>query len=496
MQNRIELNHPHLRSVGALADEAGIDVYVVGGYVRDLLLGRATKDIDISVVGDGVAFARRVREHFGTGALVEFEKFRTARLVLPDVEIEFVGTRSEWYHEESRKPVVEEGTIADDLRRRDFTVNAMAASLAAARWGEILDPFGGLADLERRVLRTPVEPARTFSEDPLRMMRAFRFAAQLGFEIDADAYAAIRSMADRITIVSMERVRDEFMKTLAAPKPSVGFAPLMESGVLAHVFPEFAALAGVDQKSIEYPDGVRNYKHKDVFYHTLQVLDTLCTLTDDVWIRMAAVLHDIAKPRTKSFKEGIGWSFHGHAEIGARMTKRIFRHLRLPMEHQAFVAKLVLLHLRPIALVSEDVTDAAIRRLLFDAGDDIDALLMLCRSDITSKNPALVRKYMRNYDILIAKMAELEERDRLRNWQPPLSGTEIMEICGIPAGIQVGILKARIENAILDGEIPNEHEAARVLLLAIKDDVLADTRQAKPASRKKVLSKLPDTLRE
>ncbi len=492
----MELQHPRLREIGAIADETGADVYVVGGFVRDLLLARSTKDIDISVVGDGVAFARRVRERLGEGALVEFEKFRTARLVLPDVEIEFVGTRSEWYHEDSRKPVVEQGNIHDDLLRRDFTVNAIAASLASDRWGAILDPFGGIADLERQLLRTPAEPSRTFSDDPLRMMRAFRFAAQLGFSIDPGAYEAITAMAERIAIVSMERVRDEFMKILASAKPSVGFSPLMESGVLAHVFPEFAALAGVDQKSVEYPDGVRNYKHKDVFYHTLQVLDTLCMQTEDIWIRFSAVLHDIAKPRTKSFKEGIGWSFHGHAEIGARMTKRIFRDLRLPMEHQAFVAKLVLLHLRPIALVSEDVTDAAIRRLLFDAGEDIDALLMLCRSDITSKNPALVRKYMRNYDVLLGRISELEERDRLRNWQPPLSGTEIMEICGIEAGIQVGILKSRIENAILDGEIANEHAAARTYLLAIKDDVLAGARASKPASRKKMLSKLPDSLRD
>ncbi|MBR9975113.1 MAG: HD domain-containing protein [Bacteroidetes bacterium] len=483
------------RRIGELAKEEGVRAYVVGGYVRDLLLGRGTTDIDIAVSGDGVAFAHKVRPALHASRVVSFERFGTARLQVEGREIEFVGMRREEYVEQSRKPTVAAGSIEDDLARRDFTINAMAASLMPEDFASLIDPYDGRGDLERRLLRTPLDPASTFSDDPLRMMRVFRFAAQLDFHIDADALSAVRSMQERIGIVSMERVRDEFLKMLAAPRPSVGMAPMMEAGLLQHVFPEFHALAGVDQRSVEYPDGVRNFHHKDVFYHTLTVLDNLCEVNDDIWLRFSAILHDIAKPRTKQFVEGTGWTFHGHPEIGARMVKRIFERMKLPMEPVPFVRKMVLLHLRPIALINEEVTDTAIRRLLFDAGEDIDSLLELCRSDITSKNPRLVRRYLRNYDLLVARMREVEERDRLRNWQPPLDGETIMRVCGLQPGVAVGVLKTRIEDAVLDGIIPNEHDAAMEYLLSIKDEVLAGPLEKKPKSKKSQMESLPDRLR-
>lgn len=485
-----------LSRIGALAAREGLEVYVVGGYVRDLLLGRETKDIDISVVGDGVAFARLVQKEFSTSTVVAFEKFGTARLAFEGVEVEFVGTRREEYRPDSRKPIVTVGSIEDDLRRRDFTVNAMAASLLPDRFGLLIDPFDGRRDLERRLLRTPLDPSATFSDDPLRMMRGFRFAAQLGFRLTAEALEAVRAMQDRIAIVSTERVRDEFLKTLATDRPSLGFAPMQENGLMKHIFPEFHTLAGVDQRSVEYPDGVRNFHHKDVFYHTLKVLDNLCGVSDNIWLRFSAILHDIAKPRTKNFVKGSGWTFHGHPEVGARMVKPIFRRMKLPMEPVPFVKKMVLLHLRPIALINEEVTDAAVRRLLFDAGEDIDELLMLCRSDITSKNPKLVKRYLRNYDYLVARMQEVEERDRLRTWQPPVDGETIMKECGIKPGIAVGILKTRIEDAVLDGIIPNEREAALRYLREIKDEVLSAPVKKKPRSRKSQMKSLPDDLKK
>ena len=490
------LQLPLFRDLGRIAGAEGLPAYVVGGYVRDLLLGRATKDIDIAVSGDGIAFARRVSRELGGSRVVAFERFGTARLQMQGVEIEFVGMRREEYQENSRKPRVEAGSIEDDLARRDFTVNAMAASLCPEDFGELVDPYDGLTDLSHGLLRTPLDPASTFSDDPLRMMRAFRFAAQLGFDIDAGALAAVRRMNERIGIVSMERIRDEFLKLLAAPRPSVGLAPMQESGLMEHVFPEFHTLAGVDQRSIEYPDGVRNFHHKDVFYHTLKVLDNLCEVSDNIWLRFSAILHDIAKPKTKQFVAGSGWTFHGHPELGARMVKRIFQRMKLPMEPVPFVKKMVLLHLRPIALINEEVTDAAIRRLLFDAGEDIDELLQLCRSDITSKNPKLVRRYLRNYDLLVERMREVEERDRLRSWQPPVDGETIMRVCGLRPGIAVGILKTRIEDAVLEGIIPNDHDAAMRYLLSIKDEVLSGPLEKKPASRKSQMQSLPDRLKE
>lgn len=489
------IDHPDLRAIGRVASDEGRAAFVVGGVVRDRLLGRETTDIDIAVSGDGVAFATRVHQVLHSSTVVAFERFGTARIQLHGREIEFVGMRREEYTAQSRKPRVQSGTIEDDLARRDFTVNAMAVSILPEDFGAIVDPYDGRADIERGVLRTPLDAAATFSDDPLRMMRAFRFAAQLDFRIDPDARAAIERMRDRIAIVSAERIRDEFLKMLATRRPSIGLAPMQEAGLMEFVFPEFHQLAGVDQRSMEYPDGVRNFHHKDVFYHTLKVLDNLCEVSDDIWLRFSALLHDIAKPKTKRFVPGTGWTFHGHPELGARMIKPIFQRLKLPLEPVAFVRKMVILHLRPIALINEEVTDAAIRRLLFDAGDDIDALLQLCRADITSKNPKLVQRYLRNYDVLVERMRAVEERDRLRNWQPPVDGETIMRVCGIAPGIAVGILKTRIEDAVLEGLIPNDHDAALEYLLTIKDEVLAGPMKKAPRSKKSELRGLPAGIR-
>jgi poly(A) polymerase len=492
----IELSNPLLKRIGELAASRGDRAYVVGGVVRDVLLGKRITDIDIAVEGDGITFAHAVHDAFHSSRVVEFARFGTARLAINETEIEFVGTRREEYNENSRKPMVTTGSIADDLRRRDFTVNAMAASLLPDEFGQLIDPFNGQEDLVLRILKTPLEPAVTFSDDPLRMMRAFRFASQLDFTIAAPALAAIRDMRDRIAIVSMERIRDEFLKLLASPKPSVGLTPMQECGVLEYVFPELSTLAGVDQRSIEYPDGVKNFHHKDVFYHTLKVLDNLCGVTGNIWLRFSALLHDIAKPRTKVFVEGTGWTFHGHPEIGARMVLPIFRRMKLPLDPVPFVRRMVLLHLRPIALINEEVTDTAIRRLVVDAGEHLDELLDLCRSDITTKNPKLVKQYLRNYDALVLRIREVEERDRLRNWQPPLDGETIMRVCGIRPGILVGVLKTRVEDAVLDGLIPNDSAAALEYLESIKDEVLAMSNPGKPKSRKSQLIGLPENLRE
>jgi poly(A) polymerase len=464
MKKHLHLPSPLLGTVGATADRLGTEVYVVGGYVRDLLLGREVKDIDITVIGDGVAFAREAANALGAQPPVVFEKFGTAMVPYDGGKLEFVAARQESYSKESRKPVVHRATLDADLSRRDFTVNAIAASLNAGRFGEIVDPFDGRADLAAGILRTPLEPERTFDDDPLRMMRALRFAAQLGFHIQPGTLAAVSAMADRLAIVSRERITDEFMKILASPKPSVGLLLLRKTGLTKHVFPELDDMVGVEQR--------KDYHHKDVFLHTLKVVDNICESTDDVWLRFAALVHDIAKPRTKAFKEGIGWTFHGHEDLGARMMKSVFRRLRLPMDKLPYVEKLVRLHLRPMALVNEEITDSAIRRLLFDAGETIDDLMKLCRADITSQNPSRVVRYLKNYDIVMEKMKEVEAKDRLRNWQPPVKGEEIMQVCGIEPGPVVGVLKKRIENAILDGLIPNEHDPALAYLLQIKDEIL------------------------
>jgi tRNA nucleotidyltransferase/poly(A) polymerase len=460
----ISLPSPLLRRIGALADRTGRRVYVVGGYVRDSILGREDQDIDIVVMGDGIAFAREFAEDIGAPTVVPFERFGTAAVPLSGGKVEFVGARRERYTADSRNPDVTAGTMDDDLRRRDFTVNAIAASLNGDSYGTLLDPFGGRADIAARLLRTPLDPERTFEDDPLRILRAIRFAAQLGFTVSPETLAAVKKMRERLSVVSQERVTDEFLKILRSPLPSVGLRLLFDTGVLHIVFPEIAQMAGVDQR--------KEHHHKDVFLHTCVVVDNVACVSGNLWLRFAALVHDIAKPKTKAFKEGPGWTFHGHEDIGARMMKKIFQRMKLPLDHLPYVEKLVRLHLRPMALVDTIVTDSAVRRLIFEAGVDTDDLMVLCRADITSKNPALIRRYLGNYDNVVQKIREVEERDRLRNWQPPVKGEEIMAVCRIGPGRAVGTLKKAIEEAILDGKIPNEHDAALAYLLSIKDTVL------------------------
>jgi poly(A) polymerase len=460
----IDLLHPLLKRIGGVADREGLEVYVVGGYVRDHLLGIDDSDIDILVIGDGVQFARKVAEALGTSTVLVFERFGTAVLPLAEGKVEFVGARAESYAPDSRKPLVRRGTLAEDLLRRDFTVNAMAVRLNAGHFGDLYDPFNGQADLAAQLLKTPLDPVKTFEDDPLRIMRAYRFASQLEFAVDPTALDAARTMRERLAIVSQERITDEFLKILRTHKPSIGLRLMQEAGVMEIVLPEVAQMAGVDQR--------RDHHHKDVFLHTCTVVDNIATTTDNVWLRFTALVHDIAKPRTKAYKEGIGWTFHGHEEIGARMMKGVFRRLKLPLDPLPYVEKLVRLHLRPMVLVDEEVTDSAVRRLVFECGNDIDDLMKLCRADITSKNSKLVERYLRNYDVVLQKIVEVEEKDRLRNWQPPVKGDEIMAVCGLSPGRKVGELKHAIEEAILDGKIPNEHDAALAYLLEIKDSIL------------------------
>jgi tRNA nucleotidyltransferase/poly(A) polymerase len=462
----ITLSHPVLTTIGSIADREGIEAYVVGGYVRDVVLGRGGKDIDLLVIGDGVAFARTVARALGETNVVVFDQFGTAMIPTAEGKIEFVGARRERYSPDSRNPTVTVGTLEDDLRRRDFTVNALAAGLNAGHFGELHDPFAGREDMQRRLLRTPLDPARTFEDDPLRIMRAIRFASQLAFTIDENTLTAIRDMKDRLSIISQERITDELLKILQSARPSVGLRLMFDTGVMHLVFPEIARMAGVDQR--------KDHHHKDVFLHTCVVVDNIAQSTENVWLRFAALVHDIAKPRTKAFKEGIGWTFHGHEEIGARMLKGIFHRLKLPLDPLPYVEKLVRLHLRPMVLVDDIVTDSAVRRLVFESGNDIDDLMKLCRADITSKNPSLVARYLRNYDVVMARIVEIEERDRLRNWQPPVKGDEIMAVFGLEPGRNVGKLKKAVEEAILDGIIPNNHDAALAYLLKMKDTILDD----------------------
>jgi tRNA nucleotidyltransferase/poly(A) polymerase len=456
----IEISDPVLLRIAALAHERGIRAYVVGGYVRDALMGRARTDIDITVQGDPLEFARAVADLFRSKT-VEFANFRTAMVPIGDYQVEFVGTRREEYHESSRKPIVVEGTLDDDLRRRDFTVNALAAGLNADDLGEVIDLFDGSQDIGRRILRTPLDPVVTMSDDPLRMMRAARFAAQLEFEVELSVLEAMSSMADRINIISQERITDEFLKIMQARKPSIGLKLLYDTGLMKHIFPEVHNLGGVD--IVER--GSREFQHKDVFLHTLQVVDNLAQMSDNVWLRFATLMHDIAKPRTKKFIEGSGWTFHGHEEVGARWQEKIFRRLKLPLHHLDYVQTLVRLHQRPMMLVDEGVTDSAIRRLAVQAGDAINDLFMLCRADITTRNPSRAAKYLRNYDIVESKLIDVRERDQLRAFQSPIRGEELMELSGLGPCRTLGYMKWMIEEAILDGIIPNEPEAARAYLL-------------------------------
>lgn len=463
---KLEITNSYLKKIGAVADELSLDAYVVGGYVRDKLLGKEVSDIDIVIVGNGIDFAEAAAVALKKRKIVTYEKFGTAMMPTEDGKIEFVGARKEQYHRESRNPSVDVGTLEEDLSRRDFTINALAVSINAATWGTLIDPFNGQSDLLAKIIRTPLDPSATFDDDPLRIMRAVRFSAQLDFAIDVATMNAIPPMKERLSIISQERITEEFMKIMASSKPSVGLRLMFDTGIMRVVFPEVADLAGVDQR--------QDHHHKDVFLHTCQVVDNICTMTENIDLRLSALLHDIAKPKTKKFIEGTGWTFHGHEEIGARMVKHIFRRLKLPLDKVPYVEKIVRLHQRPMQLVDEAVTDSAVRRILFEAGEEIDDLMTLCRADITSKNPKLVRKYSENYDLVYTKMKEVEEKDKLRAFQPPVRGDEIMRICNLSAGKLVGILKSRIEEAILEGQIPNEHDPALQFLLAIKDEVIRD----------------------
>ncbi len=444
--------------VGKIADELGLETYVVGGYVRDLILKRPSKDIDFVCVGSGIILAKAVADSFQEHVpLSVFKNFGTANIRLEDWDVEFVGARRESYRHDSRKPIVEDGTLQEDQERRDFTINAMAISVNSHNYGELIDPFDGMGDIKRKTIRTPTDPIITFSDDPLRMMRAIRFATQLKFDIEPDTFLGIVHDAHRIQIVSAERIIDELNKIILTEKPSYGFKLLFVSKLLQEIFPEMVELQGVDS--------VGDKSHKDNFYHTLQVLDNLSQVSDDLWLRWAAILHDIAKPATKRFNEKVGWTFHGHEDKGSRMVPGIFRRMKLPMDDRMkYVQKLVRLHLRPISLVSEKVTDSAVRRLLFDAGNDIEDLMKLCRADITSKNNNKVQRFLANFDKVEEKMQEVEETDQVRNFQPPISGEEIMAMFDLRPSKIVGDLKEEIKEAILEGQIQNNKAEAMDLL--------------------------------
>lgn len=452
-------SNPVFKAVAAASEKLGYESYAVGGFVRDLLVHRPCKDIDFVCVGSGTELAEQVALTLGEKQVTIFKNFGTANIKHGDLELEFVGARKESYRSESRKPIVEDGTLQDDQLRRDFTINAMAISLGKSNYGQLIDPFGGVAHLKEKLIKTPLDPEITFSDDPLRMMRAIRFASQLNFDIEAATYEAIGRNVERMKIVSMERITDELNKIILSPVPSYGFKLLFQSGLLKLIFPEMVALHGV-----EYQD---NKAHKDNFYHTLQVLDNVSKVSNDLWLRWAAILHDIAKPLTKRFDKEVGWTFHGHEDKGARMVPGIFRRMKLPMhEKMDFVQKLVRLHLRPIALVKE-VTDSAIRRLLFEAGNDADELMALCRADITSKNSEKVVKYLKNFEKVQQKMIEVEGKDHIRNFQPPIDGSEIMTIFDVPPSRIIGDIKDQIKEAILEGQIKNNREEAYQLMLSI-----------------------------
>ena len=466
-----------LERIAVAAENLQLECYVVGGFVRDKILNRKTKDIDIVCIGDGIALAHEAANQFDPIPHVNFLKnFGTAKIKIRDnqsnveisyndiqsdsdyIEIEFVGARKESYNYDSRNPLVEAGSLEDDQNRRDFTINALAVSLNRNDFGKLIDPFDGISDLERKIIKTPLTPIETFSDDPLRMMRAIRFAAQLNFEIEENTLNAISTIAKRIKIVSGERIADELNKILLTKKPSIGFDLLYKSGLLQIIFPQMTALAGA-----EYIDGMG---HKDNFYHTLQVVDNISENTDDLWLKWAAVLHDIAKPATKKFEEGHGWTFHGHEVVGGRMVPKIFTQLKLPQnEKMKFVRKMVELHLRPIGLNKENITDAAIRRLIFDAGEDLESLFTLCKADITSKNKEKVKRFLSNFEMVMERCAEVESKDHIRNWQPPITGEMIMAHFNLPPGRNVGIIKTAIREAILDGIISNEYEAAHLFMI-------------------------------
>ncbi len=454
MELKSHFTHQIFQLLSNTADELGLECYIVGGYVRDIFLGRPSKDIDAVVVGSGIEMAKAFAYKLGKGAhLSIFKNFGTAQVKYKDTEVEFVGARKESYRHDSRKPLVENGTLEEDQNRRDFTINALAVCMNSARFGELVDPFGGLDDLHNGIIRTPLDPDITFSDDPLRMMRCVRFATQLNFYIEDETFAALERNKERIHIISRERIAEELNKIMLSPVPSKGFVELDRCGLLALIFPELVAMQGVETRN--------GRAHKDNFYHTLEVVDNVCRTTDNLWLRWATLLHDIGKPRTKRWEPKAGWTFHNHNYVGARMVESIFRKMRLPMnEKMKYVQKLVELHMRPIAIADDEVTDSAVRRLLFEAGDDIDDLMTLCEADITSKNEQRKRKVMENFKIVRQKLKDLEEKDRIRNFQPPVDGAEIMETFGLTPCKEIGSLKSSIKDAILDGVIPNEHDAA------------------------------------
>ena len=452
------LQHPIFQIIKEVAAREQVECYVIGGYVRDRIMGRPFKDdVDILVVGSGIDFATKVGEQVHSKVAV-YKSFGTAMLVYEGINVEFVGARKESYRSDSRNPIVENGTLQDDQLRRDFTINAMAYSLNENSFGQLLDPFDGLADIELKIIRTPLDPSITFSDDPLRMLRAIRFATQLKFKIDVKAIQAIASQIERIKIISKERITDEINKIILAEKPSIGFKYLFDTGLLEIIFPAMYHLHGVDT--------IDGKGHKDNFYHTLEVLDNVALLSDDLWLRWAAIMHDIAKPATKRFDKKVGWTFHGHEDKGARMVPKLFADLKLPLnEKMKFVQKLVQLHLRPIVLAKDLVTDSAVRRLLFEAGDDIEALMLLCHADVTTKNEYKKRKYRDNFELVKQKLKDVEERDQIRNWQPPVTGEDIMEVFDLSPGKLVGKIKNAMREAILEGDIPNARAEAMAFVI-------------------------------
>jgi poly(A) polymerase len=460
------LKIPFIKEIISSADEEKIQVYIVGGFVRDLLLGRKRNEIDFLVVGDGTSYAERLAKKLGVRKVSIYKTYGTAHFKYEEYDLEFVGARKESYSSESRNPEVFPATFEDDLSRRDFTVNTLAVSVNSDKFGALVDLYNAKEDLEQKLIRTPLDPLITFNDDPLRIMRAFRFASQLGFSLHDDILKAASELKMRLKIISQERITDEFLKTLSSPEPSAGLIMMFQTGVLDVVFPEAANLAGIEQRE--------EYHHKDVFYHTMQVVDNVARKSDNVWLRFAALVHDIAKPLTKRFVEGIGWTFHGHEEIGARLMKGIFKRLKLPLHKLEYVEKLVRLHLRPIALAKEEVTDSAIRRLIVAAGEDLEDLITLCRADITSKNPGKVSRYLENYERVMKKVWEVEEKDKLRSFQSPVRGETIMEVCNLKPSKKVGEIKNAIEEAIMDGIIGNNYEEAYQYLLKIKDQFLME----------------------
>ena len=451
-------------SAQELADELNVHVYLVGGFVRDIILKRARNDIDFLVIGDVKLYSQKFANKLGIENVVIYKNYGTAHFNYDNINFEFVAARKESYKRDSRKPEVEQGTFLEDISRRDFTINTLALSINRNNFGEVVDTFNGIDDINRKIIRTPINPLVTFDDDPLRILRAYRFASELNFSVDESVNVAANKLKDRLEIVSQERITDEFMKIIASPIPSVGLKLLYNTGVMEVIFPEVANLAGVDQRN--------EYHHKDVFFHTCEVVDNISQNTDNNFLRLAALLHDIAKPQTKKFVDGTGWTFHGHEELGARKVKPIFRKLKLPFNKINYVEKLIRLHLRPIALAKEEVTDSAIRRLIVAAGDDLEDLITLCRADITSKNPDKVNKYLQNYENVMNKVRDVKEKDKLRAFQSPVKGETIMEVCNLKPSKKVGEIKTAIEEAILNGEIGNTFEEAYEYLLKIKDDFL------------------------